>query len=296
MPCATCAISIVPEARSLLPASAQDWAGEMGQRWLANLGRFESTIAPIGEALLLQAAYQPGERVVDIGCGGGATSLAIAERVAPNGEVLGIDVSPDLVAATIGRASRAGVSNAHFICADAGTVALDSAPYDRLCSRFGSMFFADPVTAFTNLRALVRPAGRIDLAVWASPGNNSWIAEPMQILSRYVDLPPPMPRAPGPFAFEDLDYLHEVLAAAGFQDVKVQPATGVLPVAGAGSSPADALGFMLEGQSFGTVVAQAPHALGKRVAADLSALFARRHRPGLGVLMDYKAWLVMARA
>ncbi|WP_240344828.1 class I SAM-dependent methyltransferase [Novosphingobium sp. THN1] len=150
----------------------EDWAGEMGARWLANLTGFESTIAPAGEALLAQAAYQPGERVVDIGFGGGATSLAIAQAVAPQGEVVGIDISPDLAAATARRAAAAGIANARFICADAATVALPEMPFDRLCSRFGSMFFSEPVPAFANLRGLLK-AG--DGSILPSGGRRSRI-------------------------------------------------------------------------------------------------------------------------
>ena len=123
----------------------EDWSGEMGERWLANLKGFESTIAPVGEALLAHADYRPGDRVLDIGFGGGASSMAIARAVAPGGEVLGVDISPDLVAATTRRAAAEGVANARFICADAARVTVPDAPYDRLCSRFGSMFFAEPV-------------------------------------------------------------------------------------------------------------------------------------------------------
>lgn len=157
----------------------EDWAGEMGARWLANLTGFENTIAPAGEALLAHAAYQPGERVVDIGFGGGATSLTIAQAVAPDGEVVGIDISPDLAAATTRRAAAAGIANARFICADAATVAVPDAPFDRLCSRFGSMFFAEPVPAFANLRGLLKPSGRLDLAVWGPPQQNPWMLEGM---------------------------------------------------------------------------------------------------------------------
>jgi ubiquinone/menaquinone biosynthesis C-methylase UbiE len=119
----------------------EDWAGEMGAKWLANLACFEGMIAPIGEALLRQADFKPGERVLDIGCGGGGTTIAIAKAVAPSGEVVGIDISPDLTTASMRRAKDAGVTNIGFICADGATVQLEDAPFDRLFSRFGSMFF-----------------------------------------------------------------------------------------------------------------------------------------------------------
>jgi protein-L-isoaspartate O-methyltransferase len=118
----------LPQADAL---NYEDWAGGMGARWLANLQGFESTIAPVGEALLARAAYLPGERALDIGCGGGgATTLAIARAVQPGGEVIGIDISPDLIAATTRRAASAGIANASFVCADAASVTLPDAPND----------------------------------------------------------------------------------------------------------------------------------------------------------------------
>jgi ubiquinone/menaquinone biosynthesis C-methylase UbiE len=147
----------------------EDWAGEMGAKWLANLTRFEGMIAPIGEALIRQADFKTGERALDIGCSGGGTTIAIAKAVAPSGEVLGIDISPDLTAASTQRAEDAGVSNIRFICADGATVQLPDAPFDRLFSRFGSMFFPEPHKAFANLHSLLRPGARIDLAVWGPP-------------------------------------------------------------------------------------------------------------------------------
>jgi SAM-dependent methyltransferase len=285
-----------PGTPAALPATAQDWAGEMGQRWLANLARFEGTIAPIGEALLVRAAYQPGERVVDIGCGGGATSLAIAQSVAPGGEVLGIDVSPDLVAATTRRAAADGMTNARFLCADAASVVPDGVPFDRLCSRFGSMFFADSVPAFANLRRLLKPGGRIDLAVWAAPAENPWMIGPMQIVRHHIELPAPIPRGPGPFAFEDLAYLEEILTAAGFYGMGAEATAGLLSVAGPRSTPSDALGFMLEGQSFGTALTGAGEGVREQASEALLALFAHHHQPDRGVMMGYKAWLVTAWA
>lgn len=274
----------------------EDWGGEMGARWLANLQGFENTIAPIGEALLTRAAYQPGERVLDIGCGGGATSLAIAEAVAPDGTVLGIDVSPDLVDATTRRAARAGISNVRFLCADAAVATLDQRPYDRLCSRFGSMFFADPVPAFANLRGLLQPGGRIDLAVWGPPEENPWMLEGMAVARRHLDMPPPVPRAPGPFAFEDLDYLREVLDGAGFQAVDIVATTGLLPLGGQHATPRQAQEFARNAMAFGQVLLDYPEAVQAAVADELTALYGLHHRPDQGVMMGYKAWLVSARA
>lgn len=274
----------------------EDWAGEMGARWLANLTGFESTIAPPGEALLAHAAYRPGERVVDIGFGGGATSMAIAQAVAPGGEVVGIDISPDLVAATTRRAAAAGIGNARFTCADAATVTVADAPFDRLCSRFGSMFFPEPVAAFANLRGLLKPGGRLDLAVWGPPQQNPWMLEGMAIARRHVELPAPVPRAPGPFAFEDRAYLEETLIAAGFRNVHIAAARGELPVGGPGAMPEQAQVFVRHALAFGQALLDSRPQVQEAAAAELTALYAKHYRPGAGVMMSYAIWLVSADA
>lgn len=120
------------------PEPGEDWAGEMGARWLTHLDTFEGMIAPIGEALLARAALAPGERVVDIGCGGGATTLAAARAVAPDGIALGLHISPVLLRRARARAAGASAIDVDFVCADAAAVQLDAAPFERMISRFGS--------------------------------------------------------------------------------------------------------------------------------------------------------------
>lgn len=274
----------------------EDWAGEMGAKWLANLAQFEGMIAPIGEALLKQADFKPGERVLDIGCGGGGTTIAIAEAVAPSGDVLGIDISPDLTTASTQRAIDAGVSNIRFICADASTVALDAAPFDRLFSRFGSMFFAEPHNAFANLHCLLRLGARIDLAVWGPPRDNLWMMEMMGIVRRYVHIPPAIPRTPGPFAFEDLDYLKEILASGGFSGANVIPYEGLQPIGGVNVVPQDAVSFVLSSMAVGRALDEQGVEIRAAAEVDLVDLFQKHYVAGQGVMMQGKAWLVSATA
>jgi len=274
----------------------EDWAGEMGAKWLANLARFEGMIAPIGEALLKQADFKPGERVLDIGCGGGGTTIAIAQAVAPSGEVLGIDISPDLTTAATQRASDAGVSNIRFICADAATVQLADAPFDRLFSRFGSMFFTEPHKAFANLHSLLRPGARIDLAVWGPPRDNLWMMEMMGVVRRYVDIPPAIPRTPGPFAFEDLTYLNEILASGGFSGANVIPYEGLQPIGGLNVAPQDAVEFVLSSMAVGRALDEQGDEIRAAAEVDLVDLFQKHYVAGKGVMMQGKAWLVSATA
>lgn len=274
----------------------EDWAGEMGLKWLASLSSFEEMIAPIGDALLARADFKPGETAIDLGCGGAATTLAIAQAVAPSGKVTGVDISPDLIAAAQERALKAGATNIEFTCADASTVKLPDAPYDRLFSRFGSMFFDDPVSAFSHLRGLLRKGGRIDLAVWGPPRDNLWMMEMMGVVRNHVEVPPAVPRAPGPFAFEDLEYLGEILSGSGFIDVDVVEYKGLQPVGGVGATPEKAAEFASAAMATGRLLSGQGDAVIEAAHRELTDLFARHHVPGKGVMMQGKAWLVSAIA
>ena len=274
----------------------EDWAGEMGLKWLASLSLFEEMIAPVGDALLARANYQAGETVIDLGCGGGATTLAIALAVAPSGRVMGVDISPDLIAAAQKRGLESGATNIEFTCADASAVQLPDAPYDRLFSRFGSMFFDDPVSAFSNLHGLVRKGGRIDLAVWGPPRDNLWMMEMMGVVRNHVEVPPAVPRAPGPFAFEDLEYLGEILNCSGFTDVDVSAYEGLQPVGGVGATPEKAVEFAFASMAVGRLLSDKGDAIFAAASKELTEVFAEHHVPGKGVLMQGKAWLVSAIA
>lgn len=274
--------------------SAEDWSGAMGERWLANLARFEGMIAPIGEALMAHAAFAKGGRVIDVGCGGGGTSIEIARRVGRTGAALGLDISQALVDAAIRRARDANVPNVRFHGADAATFRLEEPPYDRLFSRFGLMFFPQPVDAFTNLYRLLRRGARADFSVWAPAPENAWVATIMGIVGQHVELPTPVPHAPGPFAFDDPAYLRGVLQQAGFETTQIDTWQGEQLVGGAGASPEQAADFALRVMHFGELLDEANPAARETVHAQLIALFAQ-HRTSVGITMEAKAFLVSAR-
>jgi SAM-dependent methyltransferase len=192
------------------------WNGPAADRWIAARERLDRSMASLPEAALAQAAPRPGERVLDVGCGCGTTSLLLAERVAPDGAVLGVDLSGPMLAEARRRAPALT-----FLEADAGRQRFDSR-FDLAFSRFGVMFFADPTAAFGNLRAALAPGGRMTFVCWRAFRDNPWAFMPLMV-SR--DLLPAMepfdPDAPGPFALADRDRVQHILSGAGFADIAI---------------------------------------------------------------------------
>lgn len=268
-----------------------EWAGAMGDKWLANIDGFEGMIAAVGVALMARADFAAGERVVDIGCGGGATTIEIGQAVGPEGEALGIDVSEPLLAAARRRAGTAG--NVRFLAADAATLTLD-APRDRLFSRFGVMFFNDFPAAFANMRRMLRDGGRVDFSAWAPASENGWIVDMQAILAKHVERPRPVPNAPGPFALQDIDFARPLMEGAGFRSVEFDLWRGEQLVGGPGAGPEQAANFVLNAMSFKDALADQPAAVLDEVRGELIAMFTANYRDG-AVRMPAGAWLISAR-
>ncbi len=194
------------------------WNGETTQKWLGNREILDRQMARLTELLLAAAAPQVGEHAIDIGCGTGALSRHLAAAVGPEGEVLGLDVSTPLLA----EATRRAPANVRHLEGDAQVHDFQAGAFDLATSRFGIMFFADPTAAFANIRAGVRAGGRLAIACWAPLADNPWFGVPLAVAARHLGPPPPRPpRAPGPLAFQEPDYLADVLKAAGWRDVAV---------------------------------------------------------------------------
>jgi SAM-dependent methyltransferase len=200
-----------------------EWNGVLGQRWVAMRQEVDRIVAPFGAAALKAAAPQPGERVIDIGCGCGDTAIEIARTVGPAGSVLGIDVSQPMLGVARSRGMSANCSNLSFHEGDASETELP-ANVDLLFSRFGVMFFSDPSAAFSHLRKSLRTGGRCVFVCWRTPRDNAWAMTPLSAARKALDITPPPsdPNAPGPFAFADDDRLRTVLSAAGFGAIDVQ--------------------------------------------------------------------------
>lgn len=178
---------------------------------------------PVMDAL----ALEPGERVVDIGCGPGTTSIQLADRVAPDGDVVGVDISPAMVEAATRRKTRAGLTNVAFVVADAQSEVV-GAGFHAAYSRFGVMFFSDPVAAFANLGRSLRAEGRLACAVWGPLAENPWMFVPTLAAADVLkaELSLPEPGEPGPFSLSEVAHVRDVLDRAGFSDVNAERIDG----------------------------------------------------------------------
>ena len=201
-------------------AQIAEWNGAQGQRWAELQREIDGIVVPFGAAALQLAAPQAGERVIDVGCGCGDTSIELARAVGETGSVLGIDVSRPMLDVARSRAGLARLARLAFREADASNAELP-AESDLLFSRFGVMFFGQPVPAFGHLRESMRSRGRCVFACWRAPRDNSWAMRPLVAARKALGITPAPadPNAPGPFAFADDERLRAILSAAGFERI-----------------------------------------------------------------------------
>ena len=181
---------------------AEFWNGRPGGVWVTEAERFDAMLAPFGHRLLRAAALKPGDGVLDVGCGNGAVSCEADQLVRPGGGVTGLDLSAPMLAVARQRAEEQGMDVA-FLQGDAQTAPFDE-QFDVVVSRFGVMFFDDPVAAFANLAKGTRPGGRLCFVCWQEMLANEWIAVPAMAVVAHVGIPElPEPGVPGPFALAD---------------------------------------------------------------------------------------------
>ncbi|WUR13121.1 class I SAM-dependent methyltransferase [[Empedobacter] haloabium] len=194
------------------------WNSDAGHAWVDNQAMLDHMFQPF-EALLADAVRR-GEHVLDVGCGTGATTLAAARRAGAASHATGIDISAPMIATARIRAAQAGLA-ASFVCADAQHYPFEAAGFDAIVSRFGVMFFADPVAAFANLRRATRAAGRLHLYAWRGADENPFMTAAERAAAPLVTLPPRLPGQPGQFAFADAAFVRATLQAAGWHDIGI---------------------------------------------------------------------------
>ena len=270
------------------------WNEVSAPKWIRFQQAIDEQIGPLGRIAMDQAEIGVGERALDVGCGCGHTTLELARRVGPSGLVVGLDVSAPMLTEAKRRTREEGVSNARFWNADAQTHRFSPAEFDVVYSRFGVMFFADPVRAFANLREALRPGGRFAFVCWQSLGRNPWMAVPMGAAAREIPFPPPSgPQAPGPFAFADPDRVRSMLTDAGFAGVAIDGREETLSIGGRGGVDA-AVEFLVQMGPTGSALREAGPSGESRVRAAVKEAITP-FSAAQGVKMASAAWIVRAR-
>jgi len=264
------------------------WNEKAGPSWVAAQERLDAMLAPLSNQALAKASVKAGERALDIGCGCGATTIRLAESGAIS---VGVDLSEPMVAHARDRAKH--LNNVEFLVEDA-VVYQASQPFDLLFSRFGVMFFADPVEAFANVHKQLKPTGRMVFICWQAPQHNPWMAIPGKAVAEFLPPmdPPPQPTDPGPFAFADPDYLQSILEQAGFTQIELESVE-------AGMYLGSSLDEVMEYQKFVGPVARVVGELAgeaqEQAIAAARAAFAE-HLTDSGITLPGRVWLVSARA
>lgn len=222
------------------PEQAEYWNTLIGPKWVLLQAEIDQHLAPLNAMLTKSAGVASGHKVIDVGCGTGDLALHLAEVVGPTGAVLGADLSAPMLALAERRRAERGYGHLRFQQVDAQTHAFEPAAYDLALSRFGVMFFGDPVAAFRNVRRALRPSGRLAFVCWAPIEKNPWLEMPMQVGVRWLGPAQPQPpRAPGPFAFSEAAYVEQILGAAGYANIELAPVETVLPGAPTAAQEAD---------------------------------------------------------
>ena len=245
-------------------------------------------IQPLGLAAMNVLEPQKGEHIVDIGCGFGQTSLALAAQVGPTGSVVGIDISKPMLELALRRPRCAPDLRVTFRQLDAQTGDLGHGVFDAAFSRFGVMFFSDPVAAFANIRTWLKPGGRFAFVCWRTLRENLWVQVPLQAALAFIPpVAPPDPTAPGPFSFADASRVRSILAEAGFESVTINPFDADI----GGTDIEQTVTLALNVDPLGVALREHPK-LTEDVANAVRTSLSKYVTPA-GVLMPAAVWLVL---
>jgi ubiquinone/menaquinone biosynthesis C-methylase UbiE len=267
------------------------WNGAGGKHWTQQQQVQDAVLAPVSKVLIDSAGIKPGDRILDIGCGCGATSFAVAQRTGSTGHVTGIDISSPMLA----RARELVPQGApiDFVLADATVYNFKPASVDMLFSRFGVMFFAQPEISFANIRKALRPTGRLIFACWRTPRENPMLMLPLQEAYKHVPkMPEVKPEDPGPFSFASEDRVKKVLGDAGFSSIAMERVDLKLDVAVGRGLDAALETVLAIGPASRAIEGQPPDLVAAATASIRAAL--AMHLTGNQVPLGGSIWIVTA--
>jgi SAM-dependent methyltransferase len=268
------------------------WDGRTGRHWVAEAERYDQMTQAFGDRIVESAAPQPGERVLDVGCGNGAIALAISVLVQPGGTVMGLDISSPMLEEASRRATAAGITNLSLQKGDVQIYPLAQAAFDLVVSSFGVMFFDDPLAAFANLARALAPRGRLVFACWRELLDNEWLMVPVGAVLTLVPTPDPGPSGgPGPFSLADKNRLQEMLLDAGFTHPHIEELRRPMWM---GVSAEDTVMFMQQTEMAETVMKDVDPGTQQRAWAEVADALKTRAKADGSIELSGSAWLVTA--
>lgn len=279
--------SAIPNAKQ-----SEEWNNVTGRRWLERHQAIDRQIAGFGRRAMDRSDIRPGQRILDIGCGCGETTLELARRVGDSGSVMGVDISLMLIEAARQLAKESDLASVRFEATDAQTFPFPAQDFDLVFSRFGIMFFDDPEAAFGNLRRVLGPGGRLSFVCWPAPRDNLFFTIPVEAASRHIALPQPGdPDAPGPFAFADPDRVSRILSRSGFGEIAMDRLTEKV----GGGTLDETAGMMLRLGPLDSVLDDIDTNTRGAILADVRSALAGFESQGR-VWVEAVSWLVTAHA
>jgi SAM-dependent methyltransferase len=275
------------------------WDGVLFDRFVRYRDIVTTGLSAHGECGLRVHPPRSGDRVLDLGCGFGDTTRRLAELVGPEGEVVGVDAAARFIDVARREAAEAGIANARFLVEDVQAGELDG-PYDYAFSRFGTMFFSNPVIALRNVRRALAPGGRLCMVVWRRKLDNGWLHGAERVVERFLTRPEAADEptcGPGPFSMANADTTTDVLLRAGFYDVSLHRCDSTIAI---GADLDQAVEFVMALGPAGELIRlagiQTDELRSNIVAALHEALAEFQGADGSAIRAPASSWVVGARS
>ena len=268
------------------------WSGKGGDYWVEKQSEMDIMLNPLGEKALAKLDLKSNSKVLDIGCGCGATTLQIAQKVL-EGTVTGLDISVPMLDKAKSEAKIQGITNVDFKVVDVQVEQLAYEEYDSVYSRFGVMFFDDPFEAFKNIFSSVRTGGELSFVCWQDPSLNPWQSLSIQVIRGYLDMPSPPPRSPGPFAFHEKDYVQEILEQSGFSNISFDDNQEDITMFAGKSLEEASEDYLAINPVVTEMLKDSPDDLKAEIVESLKEAFSEFHK-GDGLVFPSATWVVSA--
>ena len=271
----------------------QFWSGAGGDVWVDKQREMDIMLNPLGERAIQELNLTGEKKILDIGCGCGATTLEIAKAVT-QGEVIGVDISEPMLERATQTASDMALTNISYQVKDVQVDEMPNNYFDIAFSRFGVMFFEDPFEAFNNINHSLKDDGQLSFVCWQHASLNPWQSLSIQVIKEFLDLPAPPPKSPGPFAFEDKSYIEEILNASGFRDIEIKDNQEDIVMFSGKSIREACEDYLTINPVVTEMLKNSPSELREEILEALIGKFSNYHKDD-GLLFPSATWIVTAK-